>query len=99
MVSSNTGTLGRLADALSTDYHVNAFSVDTNLVALEGHPQTHVPKTAVNSDIGFQRFNPSVLKGESDAVNEQFAWINGEQESRSNPFGQTWSSSLVSAKM
>lgn len=94
MIVSGTGTLGRLADELSSEYSVNTFSVDTSLVALEGK-QNNVPKTAVNSEIGFHKFNPSAL--EEDVINSQFGSINSEQEPHSSFFGQTWSSSLVSA--
>ena len=93
LASGNTGTLGRLVDVLSTEYSVNAFAVDTGLVALEGNTMSAI-KTSVNSDIGFQKFNPSA--GKDDLINTQFGWINGEQESHSNFFGQTWSASLVS---
>ena len=94
MVSGKTGTLGRLADALSKDYSVNTFAVDTSLLALEGNKRD-VQKTALNSEVGFHKFNPSAA--EDDVINSQFDFINGEQESISNLFGQTWSSSLVSA--
>ena len=88
----NTGTLGRLADALSTKYSVNAFAIDTSLVALEG-TKSGTPKTAVNSAIGFQKFNPSAIN--DDTINSEMQWINGDHEVNSNFFSQTWSSSLV----
>jgi hypothetical protein len=91
-VSGNTGTLGRLTDSLSSDYNVNAFAVDTNLVPLEG--EMAVLKTAVNSEIGFQRFDPS--SADDDGLSTIFDLINGQQEPESNFFSQTWSSSLVS---
>ena len=83
--SSNgkTGTLGRLADVLSSTYNVNAFAVDTSLVALEGAGE-ETPKTAVNSEIGFQKFNPSAL--ENDVINAELQWINGGQNENSNFF-------------
>ena len=96
MVSGNTGTLGRLIDSLSTEFNVNAFSVDTNLVALEGNVK-NVPKTAVNSQLGFHRFNPSSVEG--DVIDSKFDLINGEETPESNFFSQTWSSSLVSKQI
>lgn len=95
-IASGTGTLGRLADELSSEYSVNTFAVDTSLLALEGKTK-NIPRTAVNSEVGFQKFNPSAL--EEDVINSQFASINSEQETSSNLFGQTWSSSLVSATL
>lgn len=92
MVSGNTGTLGRLIDSLSTKFNVNAFSVDTNLVALEGNVKD-IPKTAVNSQLGFHRFNPSSVEG--DVIDSTFDLMN-EESPESNFFSQTWSSSLVS---
>ena len=92
VVSGNTATLGRLADVLSSKFNVNAFALDTSLVALEGSDGT--PKTAVNSAIGFQKFNPSASK--YDIINSKLQWINGAHEASSNLFTQTWSSSLVS---
>ncbi len=93
MVSTNTGTLGRLADVLSTKYNTNAFAIDTSLAALEGN-KTEVLKVAVNSLVGFQKFNPSASDEENDPVKSHFDWINAEQVPDSNFFGQTWSSSV-----
>lgn len=93
MISGNTGTLGRLIDSLSAEFNVNAFSIDTNLIALEGNVK-NVTKTAVNSQSGFHRFNPSSVEG--DVIDSNFDLINGEQTPESNFFSQTWSSSLVS---
>lgn len=93
MTSQNTGTLGRLIDSLSTEYQVNAFSIDTNLVALEGKVM-NIPKTSVDSDLGFLRFNPSAEA--SDSITSNFDLINIDQASESNFFSNTWASSLVS---
>lgn len=91
--AGNTASLGRLADSLSAEYNVNAFSVDTTLIALEGN-DVSVPKTAVNSELGFHKFNPSAVEG--DVISSHFGLINGDHEPGSSFFSNTWSSSLVS---
>jgi len=92
-VEGKTGILGRLVDSLSRKYSVNAFSIDSTLVALEGL-DVNVPKTAVNSELGFHRFNPSSVPG--DVINSNFDLLNAAQKPGSNLFSSTWSSSLVS---
>ena len=94
MKAISTGTLGRLSDVLLKGNNiVNAFSVDSTLAALGGK-EDGITKIAVNSEVGLQLFNPSAKK--NDIVSEQFDWMNGEQESISSLFAETWSSSLVS---
>lgn len=95
MHSAGTGTLGRLVDVLSAEGNlVNAFSIDSTMVPLDGK-QEGIMKAAVNSKIGFQKFNPSA-PSHNDIVNERFDWINGKYDLHSSVFGETWASSVVS---
>lgn len=88
-----TSTLGRLSDALhSNSYNVNAFAVDTSLVALEGQLQ-NAKKVSVRSSIGFQVLNPSAPKS---SVSAAIPLLNGNMENHSGMYSKTWSSSLVS---
>ena len=98
MQSVGTGMLGRLSDALFADnYTVNAFSVDSTLIPLEGRQHEGI-KVAVNSKVGFQKFNPTA-KRIDNIVNENFDWLNGMHGSYSSIFGETWSSSVVSVRL
>lgn len=93
MQSVGTGMLGRLSDALFADnYTVNAFSVDSTLIPLEGRQHEGI-KVAVNSKVGFQKFNPTA-KRIDNIVNENFDWLNGMHGPYSSIFGETWSSSV-----
>jgi hypothetical protein len=76
---------------------VNAFAIDSTLAPLEG-TQDGIVRVAVHSKRGFQAFNP-LERSMDNTVNEKFSWINGEQDSYSSMFTETWSSSLVSIRL
>ena len=91
---NNTGTLGRIADELSSNgYSVNAFSIDTDLKILEGR-QRELKKASVSSDYGFKKFNPS--EGDNGVkISDGSELLNGRVEGYDNVFSNLWSSSFV----
>jgi hypothetical protein len=91
-----TGMLGRMSDALtSKSYSVNSFSIDANLVALQGH-NLNAAKSSVNSATGFKHFNPSAPKGN---ITKNVLLLNGDEGEHNGLLSQFWSSSLVSRKI
>lgn len=54
-----------------------------------------IMKAAVNSNIGFQSFNPSPF-GDKDALQENLELLNGVRDPHGSMYAETWSSSLVS---
>ena len=94
--ASDSGLLGRLADVLTKQKgnNVQAFSVDSTLTPFEGE-RDDIRKAAVNSNIGFQSFNPSPF-GDKDALQENLELLNGVQDPHGSMYAETWSSSLVS---
>jgi hypothetical protein len=88
--SKGTGLLGRVSDALARKgMKVNSFSIDDSLSAISGE-LSNITRVAVNSESGFQRFNPSASKA-LPKLDE----LNGETDLQSSVFSETWSSWLV----
>ncbi len=94
--SFGTGLLGRISDSLtSNSYNVNAFSIDTSLVALQGN-DLDIVKSSVNSRTGFKHFNPSAPNSN---LTQNMLLLNGGEREKNGIFSEFWSSSLVSTKL
>ncbi len=91
-----TGVLGRISDELhEKGYQVNAFGIDTDLTALTGR-RSDIVKRAAESDVGFQRFNPSA-DSDTDLISK-VTMLNKEGDMYSNFFSEIVSQSMVRNK-
>ena len=88
--SKGTGLLGRMSDVLARKgMKVNSFAIDDSLSATAGE-LSNITRVAVNSETGFQRFNPSASEP-LPRLND----LNGKTDLQSSIFAETWSSFMV----